>query len=42
MPVPQLRDIGAVRLGYAGGVSARVLGGYNALETRKDRIPEDE
>jgi predicted unusual protein kinase regulating ubiquinone biosynthesis (AarF/ABC1/UbiB family) len=42
MSVPQLRDIGAVRLGYAGGIAARILGGYKVLETRKDRMPEDE
>jgi predicted unusual protein kinase regulating ubiquinone biosynthesis (AarF/ABC1/UbiB family) len=42
MPVPQLRDIGVARLGYAGGVAARVLGGYKVLETRKSHIPEDE
>ena len=35
MPVPQLRDIGVVRLGYAGGVAARILGGYKALDARK-------
>src|SRR2546427_12554409 len=37
MPVPQLRDIGVVRLGYAGGVAARILGGYKALDARKQR-----
>jgi predicted unusual protein kinase regulating ubiquinone biosynthesis (AarF/ABC1/UbiB family) len=42
MPVPQLRDIGVVRLGYAGGVAARILGGYKALDARKNRMPEDE
>src|SRR6266545_3293911 len=41
MPVPQLRDIGVVRLGYAGGVAARILGGYKALESRKSRMSED-
>jgi predicted unusual protein kinase regulating ubiquinone biosynthesis (AarF/ABC1/UbiB family) len=42
MPVPQLRDIGVVRLGYAGGVAARILGGYKALDARKNRMSEDE
>jgi predicted unusual protein kinase regulating ubiquinone biosynthesis (AarF/ABC1/UbiB family) len=41
MPVPQLRDIGVVRLGYAGGVAARILGGYKALEMRQSRMSED-
>ncbi len=38
MPVPQPRDIGVVRLGYAGGVAARILGGYKALDARKQRL----
>ena len=42
MPVPQLRDIGVVRLGYAGGVAARILGGYKALDARKNRMSDDE
>ena len=41
MPVPQLRDIGVVRLGYAGGVAARILTGYKALEMRQSRISDD-
>ena len=40
MPVPQLRDVGIVRLGYAGGVAARILGGYKALDARKQRLGE--
>src|SRR5881397_327531 len=35
MPVPQLRDIGVVRLGYAGGVAARILLEYKTLQVRK-------
>lgn len=42
MPVPQLRDIGVVRLGYAGGIAARILGGYKALEVRQARMSDDE
>ena len=42
MPVPQLRDLGVVRLGYAAGVAARILGGYKALDARRKRMSEDE
>src|SRR5439155_432640 len=38
MPVPQLRDIGVVRLGYAGGVAARILLEYKTLQVRKPRM----
>jgi len=38
MPVPQLRDIGVVRLGYAGGVAARILLDYKTLQVRKPRM----
>jgi len=41
MSVPQLRDIGVVRLGYAGGVAARILLDYKALQARKPRMPEE-
>jgi ubiquinone biosynthesis protein len=41
MPVPQLRDIGVVRLGYAGGVAGRILGGYKTLQARKPRMSEE-
>ncbi len=41
MPVPQLRDLGVVRLGYAGGVAARILLGYKALQARKPRMSEE-
>ena len=42
MPVPQLRDVGVVRLGYAGAVAARILTGYKTLDTRKNRMSDDE
>jgi predicted unusual protein kinase regulating ubiquinone biosynthesis (AarF/ABC1/UbiB family) len=41
MPVPQLRDVGVVRLGYAAGVAARILIDYKALQARKPRMPEE-
>jgi len=42
MPVPHLRDIGVVRLGYAGGMAARILLDYKALEMGQRRMSEDE
>jgi ubiquinone biosynthesis protein len=41
MPVPQLRDIGVVRLAYAGGVAARILTGYKTLQARKPRMSKE-
>ena len=38
---PAFRDIGVVRLGYAGGVAARILLGYKALDARKRGMSED-
>ena len=37
---PALRDIGVLRLGYAGAVAVRVLLGYRALAARKDGFSE--
>ena len=38
---PAFRDIGVVRLGYAGGVAASILLGDKALDARKRGTSED-
>jgi predicted unusual protein kinase regulating ubiquinone biosynthesis (AarF/ABC1/UbiB family) len=37
---PALRDIGVLRLGYAGAVAGRILLGYRALAARKNGLSE--